>query len=270
MVCAPHPQNWLRFAIWRHSLFPGPHIRPAAGLHPRPSNQHHRRPDSQSRSDPPHRRKPPRTGNVRISTADTSGIFIFNDVPPGKYIISAQRNGFVSQNRGRPAIQSISVTAGQDVSGISIKLTPHSIVTGKVLDEDGEPMFGAAVNIMEERYFRGRRTLSARGSGTVNDLGEYRIAGLQPGRYFVAVQPRGDYGPAPFRVRPPGRRSTATTSPSTTLAFSNNRRPRRSISTQDTKHAASIYKSARQPLCMSAAVSSMTREIPYSEPPLPF
>jgi protocatechuate 3,4-dioxygenase beta subunit len=147
----------------------------------------------------------PGPGSVRVSTSDPSGIFIFNDVPPGKYIISAQRNGFVSQNRGRPAIQSISVTAGQDVSGISIKLTPHSVVTGKVLDEDGEPMFGAAVNIMEERYVRGRRTLTARGSGTVNDLGEYRIAGLQPGRYFVAVQPRGDYGPAPFRVRAPGQ-----------------------------------------------------------------
>jgi protocatechuate 3,4-dioxygenase beta subunit len=66
-------------------------------------------------------------------------------------------------------------------------------------------MFGAAVNIMEERYFRGRRTLTGRGSGAVNDLGEYRIAGLQPGRYFVAVQPRGDYGPAPFRVRPQGQ-----------------------------------------------------------------
>jgi protocatechuate 3,4-dioxygenase beta subunit len=147
----------------------------------------------------------PRPGAVLVGSTDASGAFVFSSLQPGKYTVSAQRNGFVSQNGGRPAIQSVSVAAGQNVTGITIKLTPHSIVTGKVLDEDGEPLFGAGVSILEERYFRGRRTLSARGNGSVNDLGEYRIAGLQPGRYFVAVQPRAAYGPAPSRVRPPGQ-----------------------------------------------------------------
>jgi protocatechuate 3,4-dioxygenase beta subunit len=151
----------------------------------------------------------PGPGNVIVATSDGAGTFTFSNVQPGKYVISARRNGFVSQIKPRtagspPSVQAITVSPGEELTGLSIKLTPHSIVTGKVLDEDGEPMFGAAVNMMEERYFRGRRTLNGRGSGTVNDLGEYRIAGLQPGRYFIAVQPRGDYGPAPLHVRPPG------------------------------------------------------------------
>jgi protocatechuate 3,4-dioxygenase beta subunit len=147
----------------------------------------------------------PGQGNVVMTTSDPAGLFIFSNVQPGKYIVTAQRNGFVSQNARRPAIQTLTVSPGQDLSGVVIKLTPHSVITGKVLDEDGDPLYGATVSVMENRYFRGRRTLTSRGNGTVNDLGEYRISGLQPGRYFVAVQPRGDYGAAPVRVRPPGQ-----------------------------------------------------------------
>ena len=146
---------------------------------------------------------------VLAATTDGSGVFFFENVAPGKYIISAQRNGFVRQDSGprrgaAPAIQGISVAEGQDVTGISIKLTPHSVITGKVTDEDSEPMFGATVSIMEERYTRGRRTLAPRANVVVNDLGEYRIAGLQPGRYYLAVEPRNEWGSQVTRARQPG------------------------------------------------------------------
>lgn len=140
------------------------------------------------------------------TTTDASGAFTFENLSPGNYVISAQRNGYVRQEPGRrtgglsPGMQGISVAEGQNVSGVAIKLIPHSVVTGKVLDEDGEPMFGAGVHILEERYFRGRRTLTPRANGTVNDLGEYRIAGLQPGRYFVSVDPRQNRMPGSTRV----------------------------------------------------------------------
>ncbi len=156
----------------------------------------------------------PNRGNSQAmaTTTNASGGFAFENITPGSYILTAQRNGYVGQvgrspNRrsgAPPAFQGISVAAGQAVSGVTIKLTPHSVVTGKVVDEDGEPMYGAQIQIMEEKYFRGRRTLTPRSQGSVNDLGEYRIAGLQPGRYFVSVDPRGDMGPGAVRVRTQG------------------------------------------------------------------
>lgn len=150
------------------------------------------------------------TPTVVMTTTDAAGSFAFQNVVPSKYVISAQRNGFVRQESLRrsgaaPAMQGITLAPGQDVTGIVIKLTPHSVITGKVTDEDGDAMFGANVNILEERYFRGRRTLTPRANGQVNDLGDYRIAGLQPGKYFLVVQPRGEFGPSPKAVRAAGQ-----------------------------------------------------------------
>ena len=147
---------------------------------------------------------------VRAASTDASGAFAFESVRAGNYLISAQRNGFVRQDGvrrpgGSPPVQGITVVAGQDVSGIVIKLVPHSVITGKVTDEDSEPMFGASVNILEERYNRGRRTLIPRANGTVNDLGDYRsIPGLPAGRYFIAVEPRQEFGSPVTRTKQAG------------------------------------------------------------------
>lgn len=147
-----------------------------------------------------------RDTRMLAATTDNSGNFAFDNVDPGSYIISAQKNGFVRQETVRrsgasPSSQGVTVAAGQDVSAVSIKLIPHSVLTGKVTDEDGDPMYGAVVNVMEEQYQRGRRTLTFRSNGSVNDLGEYRIPGLPPGRYFIAVETRSARGPNGARVR---------------------------------------------------------------------
>lgn len=146
-----------------------------------------------------------RSAYAMMATTDASGAFAFENLAPSKYVVSAQRNGFVSQQAlGRagsaPNIQALTVDAGQNLTGVTIKLTPHSIITGKVVDEDGDPMYGASVSVLEERYFRGRRTLSPRSNAMVNDLGEYRIAGLSPGKYYLSASPRGAAGPSSRRV----------------------------------------------------------------------
>lgn len=151
-----------------------------------------------------------RQPRIFAATTDSSGAFAFENVAAGPYTISAQRNGFVRQDGVRragmpPAFQGITVASGQEVRGVSIKLVPHSVITGRITDEDNEPMFGASVHVMEERYMRGRRSLTPFFSAAINDLGEFRLAGLPPGRYYLAIEPRhDDFGLTPVRVKPPG------------------------------------------------------------------
>ena len=149
--------------------------------------------------------KRPGPGNVMLSPSDAAGKFVFNNLDPGNYIVSGQKNGFVSQNRRRPAVQAVSVAFGQEVDGIIIKLAPQAVVTGKIIDEDGEPVFGAGVSVLEERYFRGRQALESRATCLTNDLGEYRIPSLPPGHYRVAVRPREEPYPPPLRPRASGQ-----------------------------------------------------------------
>jgi hypothetical protein len=75
-------------------------------------------------------------------------------------------------------------------SPMHVVLTPEAVIFGKVTDEDGFPVDGAAVEALTLRTIEGRRELQSAGaSGRVNDLGEYRIAALPAGRYYLRVWP---------------------------------------------------------------------------------
>src|SRR3954466_5554302 len=63
-----------------------------------------------------------------------------------------------------------------------------AVITGKITDADGDPL--RDVNVMATRIGSQRQHDS--GNGTTNDLGEFRIPDLHPGRYTVLATPRRD------------------------------------------------------------------------------
>ena len=139
------------------------------------------------------------------ATTDPSGQYRFPSVAPGKYRLSAKRTGFVEMDYGANDPQyngSILVlNAKQNLSGILFRLTPHGVITGKILDQDGEPMQSVQVQAMRARYSQGRKQLISYGDASTNDIGEFRLFGLAPGRYYLNVLPRrSDFGGGP-----PGR-----------------------------------------------------------------
>jgi len=137
-----------------------------------------------------------------VTSSDSSGAFVFRNVEPGSYYLSASRNRYARQsygqrsNTGRGAV--INLSARQKISDIVLRLAPGAIVTGRVVDEDGEPLPYVRVSLMQYRYTAGRRQLApAPGGGSSNDLGEYRIFGIPPGRYYVSAT-RSDYAMGSF------------------------------------------------------------------------
>ncbi|MGH9632070.1 MAG: carboxypeptidase regulatory-like domain-containing protein, partial [Bryobacteraceae bacterium] len=125
------------------------------------------------------------------ATADNSGNFAFRAVAPGRYMLISERPGYVRQVfgarqgvRGGPPIE---LVPGQQMTDLVIKMIPHAVVTGKVTDSDGDPVLRASVQALRTRYFRGKRQLMPVGRAEANDLGEYRIFGLSPGKYYFSV-----------------------------------------------------------------------------------
>ncbi|MBL8228485.1 MAG: carboxypeptidase regulatory-like domain-containing protein [Bryobacterales bacterium] len=125
---------------------------------------------------------------------DTSGRFTISGVEPGKYRISVTRNGFVDQDYGSTDYlrygSPVTIAAKQQMRDLTVKMTPNAVITGRVVDEDGEAMAGVQVEALRNRYSQGKRVLSVYKSANTNDLGEYRIYGLPPGRYFIAAAGR--------------------------------------------------------------------------------
>ena len=127
------------------------------------------------------------------STSDAAGHFVFEEVEPGRYTLSAERSGYVRGNYGARSNASVAtplaLSAGQKMTGISFKLTPQGIISGRITDEDGDPVTRSQVMVYQSRYQNGRRTLSMAGnsSNTLAD-GTFQIAGLAAGRYYLSAQ----------------------------------------------------------------------------------
>lgn len=136
----------------------------------------------------------PNTASLQTSystTADAAGKFAMKEIEPGKYRLSVSRNGFVNTSYGargpnQPGT-TISLDPGQRLKEVNLKLTPHGVVSGRVVDEDGDPVAGVSVQAQSYRRIAGRKQLVPSGFASTNDLGEYRIFGLEPGKYYLSA-----------------------------------------------------------------------------------
>jgi hypothetical protein len=131
--------------------------------------------------------------SARPATADTddSGNFAFKELDAGKYQLLAERTGFARQAYGarRSALSgtTLSLSAGQTIKDLLFKLAPNAVISGRVLDEDGEPVPNVTILTLQPAYQRGKRQFLPTATAQSNDLGEFRVAGLAAGRYMLSA-----------------------------------------------------------------------------------
>lgn len=125
-----------------------------------------------------------------VST-DKSGYFSIRDIVPGRYVISAEGAGYtyLRTGKGRENIQTtnLELTPGKNLKEISFRLVPPGVITGTVYDEDGDPVTLADVKALRVARSGVQRQLGEAGFAQTNDLGEYRIWGLEPGQYVIVA-----------------------------------------------------------------------------------
>ncbi len=117
------------------------------------------------------------------AVTDSSGSFRFEQVPPGTYFLSAQHPEYPNRNGRQPV--PLVLAPGEAKSGIEIKLTPASFISGHIADEDGDPVANCQVSLLQKGYGRAAATLLSVGQGATNGQGEYKISGVPEGRYYA-------------------------------------------------------------------------------------
>ena len=127
--------------------------------------------------------------NVAVATeTDARGHFAIGDLEPGDYDLAAAREGFMVRPASPAAATTVpvKVEAGQAVKDLTVPLMPLGVISGRVTDEDGDPVRGARVQAMQYGYANGKRQLNNRNNAAVaNDKGEFRLWGLRPGTFYV-------------------------------------------------------------------------------------
>ena len=122
---------------------------------------------------------------TRLVTTDDTGSYEIRDLLPGSYNVTASKTGFVTQVYGqkRPfaSVPAINIGERQAVQA-NFTLGRAGAIGGRVLDEFGDPVAGARVQVLRSRDTRGRRTLAPTGVGDqTDDTGAFRLYALPPG-----------------------------------------------------------------------------------------
>jgi hypothetical protein len=128
---------------------------------------------------------------------DSKGRFIFHNLPPSaEYFLDARTFGYANTRYGWAgpdgssaisAIRRIPVADGQWVSTIKIPLWRYGAISGRVVDERGEPVVGVVVRAFGFNNIAGQAQLVGGALATTDDRGIYRLSGVKPGRYVVSV-----------------------------------------------------------------------------------
>ncbi len=148
----------------------------------------------------------------RDALTDTRGEFRIGNLPAGRYVVWAEVSGMVTPEGFQPFRVYTDASPdpetmrrhfevveldGKAEREVLVRARRGGVITGRVTYADGDPAVGAPVHLLDRRG--GLTALSAdlsmaSGAGLrTDDRGVYRVAGLPPGEYLVAVSEWADH-----------------------------------------------------------------------------
>ncbi len=139
----------------------------------------------------------PTTPKGRVM-ADDEGRFFFTDLPAGEYFVQARKDGYppgtYGQRRAWGQSQLVSLSEGERLIDVKLRVWKYAVVAGTVVDEAGEPVVGVAVRALIKGVVAGRTRYGNMEvipelvpTATTDDRGIFRLSQLMPGTYVVLV-----------------------------------------------------------------------------------
>ncbi|NDQ56248.1 MAG: hypothetical protein GZ088_04140 [Acidipila sp.] len=126
------------------------------------------------------------------ATTDDAGRFFLEGIAPGNYELKVDRTGFVTETVGVDPSNghrvNLALDAGKKISNLLVRMPVWAVISGRITDQDGDPVANAEVVALQSYVDEGQRKFSPSQTALTNDLGEYRLYGLAKGRYYVRAE----------------------------------------------------------------------------------
>ena len=127
------------------------------------------------------------------AVTDNEGRFAFSDLSDGRYTLNVRKAAHLSVNYGakrpgRPGTTLI-LTADQRLTDIRLVLSAGAVITGVVRMANGDPVTNTQVVAIPTSQANAGGRYMEQATFRTDDRGEFRIYGLVPDTYLVAVTP---------------------------------------------------------------------------------
>ena len=129
----------------------------------------------------------------RAIQTDGDGRFRLVDVPSGAVLFASKR-GYLDWSEMRYpswAGNRVLFQAGETRRDVVVTLIREAVISGRIVDESGDPVVGLDVTVLSRTYVAGRpvfRRIERHNTSRTDDRGQYRVAGLSPGEYLIAAE----------------------------------------------------------------------------------
>lgn len=127
-------------------------------------------------------------------TTDSTGHFIAKGVPPGTYSVQVNHPGYTSTVASQESVTvvGVNVQPAENIPQLKFGLVPMSVIYGRIVDSDGNPISGLRVEALELSYDDLGRRVWAQSAFTkvTDDRGDFRLFQLKPGEYYIRAARR--------------------------------------------------------------------------------
>lgn len=137
----------------------------------------------------------PTFNEPRSTSTDVEGRYEFRELPAARYTLTAMKDGYITMNYGARSWNQpgrvIDLADKQQADRVDFSLPRGGVITGKVIDEFGDPVVGASVQPLRVDMVNGeRRTFPTGPMSATSDTGEFRLWGLSPADYQLMAHPQ--------------------------------------------------------------------------------
>jgi hypothetical protein len=152
---------------------------------------------------------------IQFMITSDAGRFEFSGLPAGKYSLEGAKRGFISASYDQHDQFSTAIVTGADLDtkALTLRLAPDAVISGKIMDEVGDPVRHAVVTLYYVDHSGGVDQIHQFRGAQTDDQGAYELTPLVPGTYFLSASAKPWYAvhPNSDQTTPEERASSGTT-----------------------------------------------------------